>query len=188
MTHSCTSMWASAVYSFTATDEIQTLPDVSALRAALRPSLPVDWELCRGEEPSLVRALLGRAVRRAALGATHGLVSEWVSACIIAYTAYSALRKRNKTWWRMPLRENDQQSTWWDVVIISLEHFILIHTTAAFQRFHFYIYLSATFCLLIKFNLSQRFYLTRLKLIWQKKKAQRETGKPYVPKSQTALL
>lgn len=59
---------------FTATDEIQALPDVSALRASLWSSLPVDRELRRGEKPSLVRALLGSAVRRAALGATHGLV------------------------------------------------------------------------------------------------------------------
>lgn len=59
-----------------AANEIQALPDVSALCAAVRPSLSVDRELCWREEPSLVCSLPGCSAAGPAVGAAHRLVSE----------------------------------------------------------------------------------------------------------------
>ncbi|XP_023193625.1 probable palmitoyltransferase ZDHHC12 isoform X1 [Xiphophorus maculatus] len=56
-----------------AANEVEALPDVSALRAALRPSLPLDRELCRRAEPPLVPPLLGPAAAGAAVGASRRL-------------------------------------------------------------------------------------------------------------------
>lgn len=51
-----------------------------ALRAALRPSLPLDRELRRREEPPAFHGVPERAARGAAVGSSHRLVRPGVSA------------------------------------------------------------------------------------------------------------
>lgn len=58
-----------------AANEIKALPDVSALRPALWPSLSLDWELRWWEEPPLVCALPGLPAASASMGPAHCLVS-----------------------------------------------------------------------------------------------------------------
>lgn len=57
-----------------AANESQALQDVQALRAALRPPLPVAGELRGGEEPPLVRGVPAGAAAGAAVGSAHGSV------------------------------------------------------------------------------------------------------------------
>lgn len=69
-----------------ATHEIQTLPDVSALRAAVWSSLPLDRELRWGKKPPLVCALSGCPACRLIVGIVHGLVSK-----VLCYASISCL-------------------------------------------------------------------------------------------------
>ncbi|XP_013855392.1 palmitoyltransferase ZDHHC12-B isoform X2 [Austrofundulus limnaeus] len=56
-----------------AANEVEALSDVSSLRAEVRPSLPVDRELCGGAEPPLVRGLPGGPAAGSGLGPAHHL-------------------------------------------------------------------------------------------------------------------